>query len=82
MRGVFFAWNRLWAVAAQGADQARCEGAWIKADINKDGQLQPEEVASLAPASTTDDAAIQMTEEEFMDACKKGMFDSTFTPEQ
>ena len=69
-------------IAAKAADQAQCEGAWIKADVNKDGQLQPEEVANLAPANTGDDAAIQMTEDEFMDACKKGMFDTFLAPQQ
>jgi hypothetical protein len=68
--------------APMAADQAQCEGAWLKADANKDGQLQPEEVANLAPANSSDDAAIQMTEDEFMDACKKGVFDSIFTPQQ
>lgn len=68
--------------AAPAADQAQCEGAWVKADVNKDGLLQPEEGASLAPANTSDDAAVQMTEAEFMDACKKGMFDSIFTTQQ
>lgn len=69
-------------VAAQAADQAQCEGAWLKADSNRDGQLQPEEVANLAPVNTADDGAVMMTEAEFMDACKKGMFDSIFTPQQ
>jgi hypothetical protein len=69
-------------VATQAADQAQCEGAWLKADSNKDGQLQPEEVANLAPTSAGDDAAVLMSESEFMDACKKGVFDSIFTPQQ
>ncbi|MFO0994790.1 MAG: hypothetical protein U1E67_22990 [Hyphomicrobiales bacterium] len=69
-------------IAAKAADEAQCEGAWIKAGVNKDGMLQPEEVASLAPASTGDDGAVQMTEAEFMDACKKGMFDNIFATEQ
>jgi hypothetical protein len=69
-------------VATQAADQAQCEGAWLKADANRDGRLQPEEIANLAPAKTGDDAAVMMTEAEFMDACKKGMFDSIFTPQQ
>ena len=67
---------------AQAADQAQCEAAWLKADVNKDGQLQPEEVANLAPADTGDDAVVTMSEAEFLDACKKGMFDSIFAPEQ
>ena len=68
--------------ASQAADQAQCEAAWLKADANKDGQLQPEEIANFAPADSADDAAVQMTEAEFMDACQKGMFDSIFTPQQ
>ena len=69
-------------VAAQAADQAQCEAAWLKADANRDGQLQPEEIANLAPANTADDGAVMMSEAEFLDACKKGMFDSIFAPEQ
>ncbi len=69
-------------VASQAADQAQCESAWLKADANRDGRLQPEEVANLAPAKSADDAAVTMTEAEFMDACQKGMFDSIFAPQQ
>jgi len=69
-------------VATQAADQAQCESAWLKADVNRDGRLQPEEVVNLAPANTATEAAVTMTEAEFMDACTKGMFDSIFTPQQ
>ena len=69
-------------IASQAADQAQCEAAWLKADANRDGRLQPEEVVNLAPANTATDAAVTMTEAEFLDACEKGMFDSIFAPQQ
>jgi len=69
-------------VAVQAADQAQCAAAWRATDINGDGHLQPEEAANLAPTGTADDAAAMMTENEFMDACLKGMFDSIFEPEE
>jgi len=67
-------------VASQAADQAQCEAAWVKADANRDGILQPEEVVNLAPANAATDPAVTMTEAEFKDACKNGMFDSIFVP--
>jgi len=69
-------------VAAQAADQAQCEAAWLKADANRDGRLQPVEIVNLAPAKSGDEAAVMMTEAEFMDACKQGVFDSIFEPQQ
>jgi len=44
--------------------------------------LQPVEIVNLAPAKSGDEAAVMMTEAEFMDACKQGVFDSIFEPQQ
>jgi hypothetical protein len=49
---------------------------WMAADANGDGILQGEEAVNLVPEGTGIDTPVEMMEAEFLDACKKGYFDS------